>query len=428
MTKTSHSISTREGYEKHTTRRPKTNNGMKKYSIVAVTLFSILLMACGGDDGLNTPKQEKTDGQDEYEMALTTEDSTYEYQLPVIFHVLYKDKNDASQYIQAMRLKNILQYVNEIYRGGVYGESANTRLKFVLAQKDEQGKKLSTPGVEYVLYPDDYPIDEEEFMSSSDNAKYIWDPNKYINVMLYHFKEKADGEVLGISHMPFTPKGDKQLEGLEAIEEQYISKSRLAFPLCSSINSIYAGQAKEGGYYQSDRYTAVDHKASYIVSSDVVVTLAHELGHYLGLFHIFTENMSKTPKAELFSAVDSCADTDYCKDTPSYNRAEYNTYLANYYATTPTEKQNVWDVLKRYSCDASEFYSANIMDYAFTLGYKISPDQKARIRNVLYYSPLIPGPKLNNVNKKTRANGEAEEKLTLKPRIIREQLIPLYKH
>lgn len=410
------------------TGRPKTNNGMKKYSIAAVALLSILLMACGGDDGPTNPGQGKPDSRDKDEIALAAEDSTYGYRLPVIFHVLYKDKNDAGQYIRATRLKNILQYVNQIYRGGIYGESADTNLRFVLATKDEHGKTLPTPGVEYVFYPGDYPIDEEEFMSSSENAKYIWDPNKYINVMLYHFKADDDGEVLGISHMPFTVKGDKQLAGLEAIKEQYISKSQLGFPLCSSINSIYAGPSAQGGYYQSDRYTAGDHKAKYIVASDVVVTLAHELGHYLGLFHIFTEDMSTTPEANLFSAADACADTDYCKDTPSYNRADYNTYLAGYYTTTPAGKQDIRDLLRRHSCDASEFYSANIMDYAFTLGYKISNDQKARIRNVLYYSPLIPGPKLNKVNRKTRASGGPEEKLTVKPQIIREQPIPLYKH
>ncbi|MGI6242499.1 MAG: zinc-dependent metalloproteinase lipoprotein [Prevotella sp.] len=400
---------------------------MKKYSIVAFMLISVMLMACGGDDGLTTPKQTTSDSQDGDDTTLTI-DSTYVYQLPVIFHVLYQDKNDASQYIKAMRLKNILQYVNQIYRGGIYGESANTHLEFVLAKKDESGQNLSTPGVEYVHYTGDYPIDEEQFMSSSDNTKYIWDPNEYINVMLYHFKDRADGEVLGISHMPFTTKGSNQLKGLEAMEAQYISKSRLGFPLCSSINSIYAGQSDQGGYYQSDRYTASDHQAKYLVASDIVVTLAHELGHYLGLFHIFTEDMATTQEAEIFNAVDSCADTDYCEDTPSYNRAEYNGYLASYYISTPIEQQDPWDVLKRYSCDASEFYSANIMDYAITLGYKISPDQKARIRNVLYYSPLIPGPKLNKVNKRTRAGSESEEGPIIRPRIIREQLIHQYKH
>lgn len=58
------------------------------------------------------------------------------------------------------------------------------------------------------------------------------------------------------------------------------------------------------------------------------------------------------------------------------------------------------------------------MDYSYTLGYKISAQQKARIRNVMYYSPLIPGPKKNGAN--TRAAGyEAEGKLDLKPIVIK---------
>ena len=35
------------------------------------------------------------------------------------------------------------------------------------------------------------------------------------------------------------------------------------------------------------------------------------------------------------------------------------------------------------------------MDYAIGYGFYLSPDQKHRMRQVLYYSPLIPGPKKN---------------------------------
>ena len=391
---------------------------MKKHSIILLFFASMLLMACGGDDGLDTPKKETSTEQDKDDITATIDD-TYKYQLPVVFHVFYQDKDDNSQYIPAARVRNLIQYVNEIYKGGIYGESANTNIQFVLAEKDENGRSLSTPGVEYIYYSGEYPIDEVAFMSSKDNAKYIWDPNKYINVMLYPFKEKDGGEVLGISHMPFTVKGDNKLEGLEEIEERYVSKAQLGFPLCSSINSIYAGRAPFGAYYQSDRYTDTNHQARYYISSDVVVTLAHELGHYLGLFHIFTENISSDIEADIFNQADSCADTDYCKDTPSYNRSEYNAYLTNYYKTTPPDEQDIWDLTKRYSCDTTLFYSANIMDYAITFGYKISEDQKARMRHVLYYSPLIPGPKLNGVNKRTRAHNERQRKIYTRPRLIR---------
>ena len=51
-------------------------------------------------------------------------------------------------------------------------------------------------------------------------------------------------------------------------------------------------------------------------------------------------------------------------------------------------------LLRRTNCSNETFLSANIMDYSIGLGYKISADQKRRIRSVLYNSPLIPGPKV----------------------------------
>lgn len=398
---------------------------MKRIYQFVLLLTVAVFSACGGDDGIDNPTTSNTNDQDQDETTLAV-DSNYVYQLPVIFHVLYQDKNDESQYIPAARLKNLLEYVNQIYQGGIYGESANAKLKFVLAETDEKGNKLSTPGVEYVYYPDEYPIDESDFMVSSANTKYIWDPNEYINVMMFHFKNEDEGEVLGLSHMPYTITGTNELEGLETTTGGYISKSQLRYPLCSSINSIYAGQSEKGAYYESDRYTSKDHKGTFITSADVVVTMAHELGHYLGLFHLFTEAEDGGKGSSAFAPADSCADTDHCKDTPSYNRSEYNSYLKTYIDDTTSIPHSIWDLLKRHACDGTIFYSANIMDYAFTLGYKISNDQKARIRNVLQYSPLIPGPKLNGANKRSQASSKAsrgtsadEGRIYDRPRVIR---------
>ena len=366
------------------------------------------LTACGGDDGLVSVDESKL-------VTDTAEiDSNYEYELPVIFHVLYKAQSDATQYIPAARLKNLLQYVNEIYQGGIYGESENLHLKFVLAEKDEKGKKLGTPGVEYVKYDGDYPIDVSAFMSDNTgaNVKYIWDPNQYINVMMFNFKSASSNEVtLGISHMPHTV--DNRVEGLDNAKTQYIAKSQLISPLCSSINSIYAAQASGGGYFQSDRYTDDNHVAHTLSTADVVVTMAHELGHYLGLYHAFTEEK----KDGSFQPVDSCGDTDYCKDTPSYNRIDYNNYLEtlNFEQNDPSITKKM---LSRNSCDGKTFESDNIMDYSLTMGFQITADQKKRIRNVLYYSPLIPGPKKNNINTRTRAT-DGSQPLDLKFTIIK---------
>ena len=61
--------------------------------------------------------------------------------------------------------------------------------------------------------------------------------------------------------------------------------------------------------------------------------------------------------------------------------------------------------IKRTNCEGEDFDSHNIMDYSVTCADRITEDQHKRIRNVLYYSPLIPGPKKNKISSaKTRAS------------------------
>ena len=379
-----------------------------------------ILSACGGDDGgSNSGQKIPPVDQDEHTTTATI-DETYEYKLPVIFHVIYQDGADGSQYIPSARLQQLLQYVNMIYQGGIIGESEGVKLRFVAAEYDENGNKLAMPGVEYVKWTEAYPISPSEFMSDNTGkyVKYLWNPNEYINVMMYNFKnDDSDGTVLGISHMPYTLEGSDALVGLETTKQKYITKRNLRYAHCVSINSLYANRDASGKYYQSDRYTSTNHQATYISPMDVVVTLAHELGHYLGLFHTFSETHQQSSTATtLAAATDGCEDTDYCDDTPSYNRSEYIDYLEYYmkYHTSPL----LDDVLRRQTCEGDNFSSDNIMDYAYTLGYKITPEQKQRIRNVLYYSPMIPGPKKNGANTRA-ANTEQEGKIDLRPIIAK---------
>lgn len=51
------------------------------------------------------------------------------------------------------------------------------------------------------------------------------------------------------------------------------------------------------------------------------------------------------------------------------------------------------------------FTSHNIMDYAFSYSDQFSNDQRNRIRHVLTYSPLIPGPKKGQTQTRTAAEG-----------------------
>lgn len=369
---------------------------MKKYFIYIILALTCLTFYSCKDSDLFFADNEQDHDNDE----ITGDD--YVYHLPVIFHVLYKDEdakdtlNRPIQLIPYERLVEILANVNDLYEGQLYNfgkeaneYSENLHVKLELALYDEQGQKLKTPGVEYIKYDGDYPIDSEKFMSQKKKKnKIIWDPNEYINVMVYNFKhEENKRTVLGVSCMPYTAKGYPQIEGLESVKTNVISKDNISFEYCVSLNSLYI-------YSQSSRYTDVDHgaKGFTYISSDVNVTLAHEIGHYLGLHHVFAEEK----KGQDVTAANNCEDTDFCTDTKSYNKIKYDNWLTEYVnAHKDAESLNLRDLIKRSNDKGEEWDSDNLMDYAFSLSFRLTPEQHNRIRQVLYYSPLIPGPKKN---------------------------------
>ena len=276
----------------------------------------------------------------------STDPEAYHYELPIIFHVLYKNSSDPKQYISPNRLTDILKTVNKLYKNKI--GSVDMNLTFTLASTGPDGKDLTTPGVEYTLWPESYPIDCDAFMSDNTRkyVSYLWDPNQYINVMIYNFTNDNSGfTTLGIAHLPFS-----------------------------------TNEQSSGNSYNS---------------ADVTVTMAHELGHYLGLHHVFSEDDNGT--------YDGCIDSDYCKDTPTYNKEYYdqwsNTQLALGVHALST-------LALRENCMTDQtFTSHNIMDYAFSYSDQFSNDQRNRIRHVLTYSPLIPGPKKGQTQTRTAAEG-----------------------
>lgn len=77
-------------------------------------------------------------------------------------------------------------------------------LTFTLAETNPDGETLPDPGVEYVQWTESYPIDCNTFMQddSKKYVKFIWDPNRYINVMVYNFTtDESNSTILGISHL-----------------------------------------------------------------------------------------------------------------------------------------------------------------------------------------------------------------------------------
>ena len=295
-----------------------------------------------------------------------TPDSTTTYHLPVVFHVLYNKEGNKKQNVVEGHLAMLIEKVNRLYANcGV-----DLRMEFVMATHDPEGNLLAEPGVDRQKV-NAGTINSSTFMGYGKDPKkycaYMWDPNRYINIFVYTFEDKG---ILGISHFPYAIK-PHAMEGLTELATD-APWEELPWPQCVSINNEYI----------------YSHEAYYTMT-DVVNTLAHELGHFLGLRHAFSEDPETYDR-------DICLDSDFCTDTPTYNKAAYDKFMQGCMQSGGSIDDNEKQLLlMREDCETGhEFRSTNIMDYAYTEANRFTPQQAARIRYVLEHSPYIPGPKV----------------------------------
>lgn len=292
-----------------------------------------------------------------------TED--YHFVLPVVFHVLYDNEGDPFQNVSASHIQNIVNGCNQLYEGcGV-----DMNLELVLAGTDPSGNALAEPGIDRVKWS--RPVmDSNEFMRSDDPdiIGLLWDPDEYVNVVLYEFESNA---ILGVTLLPYT-LAPTYLEGCTQLEEA-VDYTELGHPHCISLNNSFIMDYREDySYFDKSEYMA----------SDPAVTLAHELGHYLGLRHVFAED----PQT---GSTDSLVDSDFCGDTPTYNKSLYDIF----YRQTGYSVAN-FDILSERTGPSGEtFVQDNIMDYAVTYANRFTPQQRERVRYILDNGLFVPGPK-----------------------------------
>ncbi len=296
------------------------------------------------------------------ETLVVTQDarlSNYHYELPVVFHIL-RGPSDTEP-IQPGWIRQVINDCNANYMG-LQGNSPDMNLSFVLAEQTPEGVPLEEPGVHNVSWSTS-TIDPNVFMDAEHpNAQavdLVWDVNTYINVFIYYFNEN-NKDVTGISFLPYSVSSNP-FPGLKE-GDIYLTETP-DYVHCVSINRTYL--------YNRSSETIYD-------PADVVNTLCHELGHYLGLLHAFSETQCG-------------ANDDYCADTPDYNRATYVEWLLEMIANP--SNLDLETLSQREACDGTSFVSHNFMDYNYGYGDEFTENQAERIRYVLSYSPLIPGPK-----------------------------------
>lgn len=310
-----------------------------------------------------TLSQKVTIKQDAYAFS-----ENHFYKLPVVFHVLYWNQNNKYHYVEEGHLQKVLDGVNQYYDD--CGASMN--FDFVMATEDPDGNKLEEPGVSREKWQ--YTtMDPSTFMGSGD-PKYrdiLWDPSKYINVVLYNF---SDDLVLGIAQFPWLPE-PFEMDGISQVKKG-ANLNENPYPQCVSINNKYIYDIPKG--------------ANGYSMSNVVATLSHELGHFLGLYHAFNQLLNGN--------MNSNEDSDYCTDTPPYNKYRYDVALTNYLThygdiTSTTSDGYEEFVMRTNSKTGEQFRSTNIMDYAVSDANAFTTQQAERVKYILHHAVFVPGPK-----------------------------------
>lgn len=155
---------------------------------------------------VNTTTTERTgtvtiSNSDQQQILTVTQKGEIYFELPVIFHV-YSDGSANDAKVTAAYIQECMDYVNNFYRGN-NGKSENLNLQFTLATTTPEGTPLVEPGINTIQSSStSFNVDNYLRYNTYNGTQIIWDPNKYINIIICSFTEE---NVTGIAMTPYTP-------------------------------------------------------------------------------------------------------------------------------------------------------------------------------------------------------------------------------
>lgn len=256
--------------------------------------------------------------------------------IPVVVHVIHNGEalGTARNISQAQVLSQI-ETLNEDFRrrAGTNGFNNDTRgadieIEFCLAQLNPQGLRMAEPGIDRVN--GNRANWSRNDIEGSLKPTTSWDPNKYFNIWVLDFSAQDDN-LLGYAQFPSSSNLSGIPGGGGAASTDGVVITYTSF-----------GNAQKGSFPVM--------KAPYNLGR----TLTHEVGHWLGLRHIWGDA--------------ACGD-DFCADTP----------------TQASESRGCQK--GRISCGGANMVE-NYMDYSDDACFNIfTKDQKTRMRTVMEVSP-----------------------------------------
>lgn len=210
--------------------------------------------------------------------------------IPVVVHVIYKGQNiGVAPNITDTQVLSQIKVLNEDFRRmiGTPGFNTNnvgadTQIQFELAQVDPSGNP--TNGIDRVSLCQDVWAENE--VNETVKPSTIWDPMQYLNMWTVQF---SDTTILGYAQFP-------DASGLEGLDSSGGSSNTDG--VVSNYNVFGSRTYDDGTFILQSPY-------------DQGRTMTHEVGHWLGLRHIWGDGNGDEEKN-----IKDCEASDYCEDTP----------------------------------------------------------------------------------------------------------------
>ncbi|MEQ8477554.1 M43 family zinc metalloprotease [Fulvivirga sp.] len=268
------------------------------------------------------------------------------YQIPVVVHIIHHGEPIGEGFnIPDDQILSQLRVINEDFRRkigtrgfNIHPDGGDAGIEFVLAKSAPDGK--ATTGIVRVDRTEFDPPPFGGTMVGLSAYYSFWDPYQYLNIWAFPGIQDTG---LGEAKFPIS-----DLQGLEEEAEFLIPgiDSLHGIPVKDidgiAINTVHFGEVSVNTNYNLGR------------------TGTHEMGHFLGLFHIWGDQGFEG----------NCGIDDYCDDTPKTSSVTHG---------CPTDK---------LSCDGEKAMIENYMDYTNDECMNIfTNDQIYRMRTVLENSP-----------------------------------------
>lgn len=306
-------------------KRSKFAETLKMKRLIYYSCVSLFLHSCSTDSFSEEVEQE----------AVT-------YRIPVVVHVVHSGEEIGDgPNISANQVKSQIDVLNEDFRrrAGTNGFNdltigADTQIEFYLVERGPDGTLLEEPGIDRVNgnrqeWPKGIfrnPIETEL------KPNTIWPPDEYFNIWTVNFGGFLSRDLLGYAQFP-------DASGLEGLNE-------------------IGGDAETDGIVVGYKYFGSSEKGNFpvlIAPFDLGRTTTHEVGHWLGLRHIWGDG--------------DCLVDDFCLDTPNASGPNFNCSV------------------EVVSCGTMDLVE-NYMDYTEDACMNVfTEDQKQRMLTVLNNSP-----------------------------------------